>query len=627
MKNSPEHILKKMYTSEKRSWFNDCGFRSLTSLSMTHIVPDAVIPLTGNTTVKLDLQQYLLSEGTPNPIYEGMRVDMALYFCPQRLYTRGIYGNNIEEAVTLEKLPLPRADLFIYKKPSGTETTYTGDVKAILHGSLLERLGVPAQLICQGGNIPLDSTRVFNEDLTFKTLAENNLQNMAHTYVNYAVVAAYYDIMRSYFSNKFQDMVPVAQTTWEPLVDFPEYENTIVSARRETSWRSLSVFGERINWLRGVLNADESVINGTSATSRYFADSAYQMYSRLAFTPSRKPSFETERMLYFADVPLLDTLYYSGLQGAENSNILEFVKQYENAISNTGLWSTRYDSHYNTMFFDKDDIGDLVAIHSTSSTGVQDFRLAEARYVTYLKAILRGRTTEDWIDAQYGGNRLKMHDKPIFVGSDSFIVNFQQIVASASGDGVRLGDTAGRASGGSRSAFSDKAKGKTIVFTTQEPGYLISIVKCTPPVSYRDTVQPFHSYSTLADFPLPQYSGRAWQNLLGSAFGFTGRTSVDNGVVGVQPYGFDHMTAHSRVSALMATKLKSGFSFVRNAEVDWNVDDVLQSYRSTYVEGGVFDNNFYDTGVNGRQNFTLLTSYNLRKCMPLEKQVTNYDIL
>ena len=612
MKNSPENILKKMYTDVKRSWFNDTPFRSATSISMTHVVPDAVIPLTGNTTVKLDLEQYLLSEGTPNPVYEGMRVDVALYFCPQRLYTRGIYGNNILEAQSLEQLPLPTRSYF------REYNSYVGSQSSVFlncRGSLLNRLGVPAFFSAPGVNLPLVKNHI-PKDYYNMTLREAGSQNKSYPMpINMAVVSAYYDICRTYFANKFEDMVPIeGRSVWTDF-DLDQYGNPYPTGSGDTiSWQSLSVFGETINHVRGVLNTHD--------------DSC----------PSLSSLFGTGPTLKFNTVYLLDEFS----RGVDYSDIpvAQVVSLFENHISNTGLWPLRYDSHWQTMFFKPEDISGLENI--SIGNNVESYRLAEAKLATYLKQMLRGRTTEDWIDVQFG-NKLKIADEPIFVGSDSFVVSFDQIVASAQTNsdgtqmGVRLGDTAGRARGGSQKAFDENgnSKSKTITFTTQEPGYLISLVRCTPPVSYSDVLPRYHEYDTLSDFPLPSYSGKGFQDLKGSDFVYTGLKALDDSVIGSQPYGFDHMSNYNRVSALLATQMKRGYTFTRQFDLSEETFTDLSvagftNYRrylkSVYVEGDTFDNNFYDAGVNGRQNFTLLTAYNLRKCMPLEKQVTDYNL-
>lgn len=606
LKNSPENILKKMYNSEKRSWFNDCGFRSLTSLSMTHIVPDAVIPLTGNTTVKLDLEQYLLSEGTPNPVYEGMRVDVALYFCPQRLYTRGLYGNNIVEGVSPDKFEFPIRKLGVDYDP---EVQVAFSAGLVLRGSLLNRLGVPAMCIAPGVNFPLVEKHIPGDMLT-GSVRNFGAQNKSYKFpLNMSVVAAYYDICRTYFANKFVDLVPIENLRVFSGIEvdadsgLPVPGSDVVDS---VTWQSLALFGRTINHVRGVMNSPNDYID------------SYDVI------------FGEGLGVSFGPLDLLDFVNFE----VDSSDVVvgNLVNAFESVISNTGLWPQRWDSHFQTMFFDPNDIDDLVNI--SLSSNVSQIRYQEAEFVKRLKQILRGRTVEDWIDIQFG-RRLKIADEPIFVGSDSFIVNFNQIVASAQSDGVRLGDTASRAQGGSKRSYNEKGvNSKTITFTTQEPGYLISVIKCTPPVSYSDVVPRYLGYDTLDDFPLPAYSGKIFDDLTGKDFVFTGIDMLDNNVVGSQPYAFDHMTNYNRVSALMATPLKRGFSFVRQFNISDSTlgqvgfgDDFGEYLRSTYVQAEEFDNNFYDNGVNGRQNFSLVTAYNLRKCMPLEKQVTDYNMI
>lgn len=619
MKNSPENVLKKMYTSEKRSWFNDCGFRHNTNIGLTHVAPIAVVALTGNTTVKMEQMHYLQTQGTPLPLYEGMRVDIDCYFLPQRLYTRGLYGNNITEALTLEQLPLPTVSM--------TDTTYGyvggSEMGVVLRGSLLNRLGVAPQLCGPSGNRPIRPTCVVSEDESIGDISAETQNRIVN--VNMALVAGYYDICRLYYSNLFEDNVPLTRRNLRQMASatdvlpqgYTEDDMTFdlgdvkvyQKQELETEFYSLSLFGQFVNYTRGVQNFENDVVPSSYAKLFYNGDTNFG------------------GQLYFAGMNLLDTYIPTGR--IFDSPWLMSAKVLNNIYSDTGLWPNRYDSHYQTMFFKPEDISGITGI--SLGNNVQQYRLAEAKYVTALKSVLRGRTVEDWIDVQFG-NRLKINDKPIFVGRDSFMVNYQQIVASAGTEVTRLGDTASRGVGGTKKTYDDKGKAqsKPITFTTQEPGYLMVLARCTPEVSYADIQERLHDYDTLADFPLPSYDGKLFQSLNVSDFGFTGVDAIDTIEVGKQPYGFDHMTNFNRSSCLFASLDEPS---VFNRDIDLAQADhfggiaAIKDYvKSVYVEPDVFDKNFYDTGINGRLPFKLISLYDIRKCMPFEKQVTDYNL-
>lgn len=611
MKNSPEHILKKMYTSEKRAWSNNCGFRSQTNIGLTHIYPIAVVPLTGNTTVKMEMQHYLQTEGTPLPLYEGMRVDVDCFFLPQRLYTRGLYGNNLTESIEVDKLPLPRASI--------VDRDIYGDVssgiKAVLRGSLLNRLGVAPQMILPGGNRPLRPEMVMYEEEILAEVLDGGI-NSRDVYVNMAVVAGYYDICRTRYMNTFVNEVPISFTRSVLSNRTPagELYDLTASTGSFNAFYDTSSFGQYINYLRGVAN---------------FYDDDVPMVNEIFYNDEK---FSVSNGLSFV-VPLLDSLDEGSLDDLLGlSTVKDVARALNNEYSITGLWPNRLDSHFQTMFFDENEINSLTRSISIGGD-VESFRLAESKFALTLKKILRGRTMEDWIDVQYG-NTLKINDEPIFVGRDSFMVSYQQIVSSATTNsdkkGERLGDTSSRGVGGTAKAYDDKgnAVSKPIVFTTQEPGYMMVLCRCTPEVSYPDVHERFHEYDTLDDFPLPIYSGKLFQPLKSSDMIFTGLETYDNIVIGQQPYGFDYMTSFNRSSCKFASS-EEGSVFNRKFDLAGlgSFDpDVLAYLQTVYVEPDVYDENFYDNGVNGRLPFKLISLFDIRKCMPLEKQVTDYSI-
>lgn len=617
MKNSPEQILKKMYTSVKRNKFDrTTSFPITTSLSMTHAVPFFVKPLTGNTTVNLELDQYLLTESTPTPIFEGMRVDTRFFFCAQRHYTRGLYGDNIDEAIDIEQIPLPRVPL--NSAYTMVDIDSTGGA-AIFRGSLLNRLGVPAQISINKAQRPLNVRHLVLGDADrFDTVD----LNAAPSYANWAVVAAYFDICSRYLANKFEDRVPLGSSVSASLDGGWNLQG--LEGQTLSTFYSLAEFSRTVNNLRGVLNTGLSL------------NEAQEMPS-LDYIAAGSSFDFSDGARYFGPVKLTDSWFQADNPYEEFStdSITPLISSLESVFSNCGLWPTRFDSHYQTMFFKPSDIDGL--LEEEVGPDIRSYRLAQSKFSSRLRAILRGRTTRSWMNAQYG-TKLKMTDHPIFVGGDSFLVNFQNIVASAPGTQttdtgireIRLGDSGGRGVGGTQRAFDEKSKRnlKEISFTTQEPGYLIGIVTCTPAVSYSDASENFHEYDTLADFPLPARSGKLFQSLRLKNFAFTG-TSADEYEVGQQPYGFDYMTEYGRVSALYGSKLKESYVFKRDFDlygigVSSNTA-VLNYLRSVYVEPSTFDNNFNDAGINARQNFTLKTMCNLSVVLPLSDQVTDYN--
>lgn len=200
------------------------------------------------------------------------------------------------------------------------------------------------------------------------------------------------------------------------------------------------------------------------------------------------------------------------------------------------------------------------------------------------------------------------------------LISFQDVInQSAQGD-VPLGKASGAGARGGKNSDGDR----TIVFTAQEPGYLMVLVDFVPEISYTDVLPRWVEYDSMSSFPLPAYSGMQWQDLKGSDLVYTG-TNFDDFVIGKQPIYFDFMSSYNRTSGIFNTAGFRPYTFQRRFDLSLLDEQVglLDYIQSTYILPTTFDYNFADIGQNGRQNFWMKTEYNLRLFQPLDKQVVS----
>lgn len=586
--NTPNEVVHQAYKSDKRSWFA-LKHTHLSSYQPGYEHPDLVVPITGNTTVKLNMSRYLQSAPTVTPLFDSMRVNFRVFFAPQRLYTRGLYGNNFEEIDNIENIQLPTMR-FSYP--------VTEDAGVIIpRGSLLNRLGYPACCLYDNGDgsviaVPLDSSHWYQ-----RAGFEYDSQEVVSAYDgtldptwNLTPIVAYFDIWNHYIRNPYVEDVPVAtsfdsnlQATDFSFIPAQSLVNAVLGVRGVVTDQVGEVFPPE-NYILGQ-NADEFL--------------------------------NDEDMTFAGLVPL-------GL--ARTGMLFEDVAALNDRISPIGMLPTNFGEHYQTMFYDDDEINSLNSIViETDGDGnptVEGLRLGKSVWNRTLRTILRGRKYTDWIDVQFG-SKLKISDHPIFVGSDSMLISFQDVInQSAQGD-VPLGKASGAGARGGKNADGDR----TIVFTAQEPGYLMVLVDFVPEVSYSDVVPRWLEYETMSSFPMPAYSGRTFQDLKGSDLVFTGSQEFDERVIGKQPLYFDHMSSYNRSTALFATTPFKPYTFQRKFDLNGiflgDNSDMSSYIFNTYIYEGMFDYNFADVGQNGRQNFWMKTEYNLRLYQPLEKQVVS----
>lgn len=658
MKNSPEHVLKKMYTGVGRTW-KDVSFNHTNTFGPNYVVPDMVMALTGNTTVKMVINSYILSQPTPNPVFDSMRVDVSVFFAPQRNYVRGLIGDNFIETREIEDFDLPMATLTtpnIPAQPAERATVqyvgatgewsvesmatdkYNSFYRAVLPGSLLHRLGFPAFIVSRNfirGIYDANLTKGQEPSIYFYNDSSVYFGKRSVTF-NMSTVCAYYDICRYFLSNLMTDEVPVGNGSWNKngmiLPNLPLVVRTIDSSgvsvwsdftnpiRVSPEMYSLASFGSFLNAVRGVSNDNTTGATTIQSMNNLFIKSDVNRGATIAFN----------------NIELMDCISGMSLVGSMLSDDGVELKDtwrgvgtiLKNTISSTGLWPTRYDSHFQTMYFDASKVQSLMQV--SWSNNVESYRLAESEFATKLKRLLRGMRYKSWADVTFGA-RVKMDDHPIMLGKDSYYLRFQDIVNTGSQtQEIPLGASVGRAVGGNKSALREK-KGdeKEYVFTTQEPGYLFVLYSVVPTVSYANVLPRYLTFKKFGDFAIPQKSGKQFEDLICSDF-FATFTDRDDIVVGRQPIYFDNLTSFNKVGGAFATDLKNGFVFRRDfGGIDLNTisnKDYGKYLGNTYVEPGVFDDNFEDQGVNGRQVFNVKTYYDLKVCVPLEDQVTDYNI-
>lgn len=598
--NTPNEVLSQAYKSDKRSWFAQ-KHTHLSSYQPGYEHPDLVVPITGNTTVKLNMSRYLQSAPTVTPIFDSMRVNFRVFFAPQRLYTRGLYGNNFEEVDDILQIELPS-----FSTGSHPNTIDDAGLFVVSRGSLLNRLGYPAGFIWGNNYLPLDKDHYLEDELNAPLDAIYESSNPIHRF-NATPIVAYFDIWNHYIRNPYLDDVPITQE-----VDYEDDGSQPL--RLNNPYVQYSPAQSLVNAVLGV----------RGLSSEVFGQVVYSPATYILgfdnYTSDDGNNDVVIDLPKFADiVPLMDnfsTFDYTGTVG----QVLNAVGDW---VTPTGMLPTNFGEHYQTMFYSEDDINKLQSIViETDEDGnptVEGLRLGKSVWNRTLRTILRGRKYTDWVDVQFG-SKLKISDHPIFVGSDSMLISFQDVINQSAQGSTPLGKAAGAGARGGKGADGDR----TIVFTAQEPGYLMVLVDFVPEISYTDVLPRWVEFDSMSSFPLPTYSGMQWQDLKGSDLVYTG-TTFDDTVIGKQPIYFDFMSSYNRTSALFNTRGFRPYTFQRRFDLALLNEQVgLQNYvQSTYILPTTFDYNFADVGQNGRQNFWMKTEYNLRLYQPLDKQVVS----
>lgn len=610
-KNSPTGVVGQYLATPGRAWF-DRSFTHLASYPIGKQCPDAVVPLTGNTTVKLDMVSMLQTNPTPTSVFDSARCTVRVFFYPQRLCVRGLQNDNYMELDEIEEKQLPAVTLD-FPEP-----------RVVMYGSILNRLGLPASVATGNTLVPLNPKLYFDEDTT-KTASE--FSAFTAQKLNLSSLIGYYDICSYFLANPYDTEIPF--DTPERYLNKDASGNIVMRSLFDfdnVTYYNLKDFQNWIELIKGINSSTESI--NIPSQSVLLGDS--QSFAM----PIARSFFAVDDTFITSEFPQDVTLSAFSWSGNPLYNVAKVLSTYS---STTGLWPSTYLEDYQSTWFDVDDINSLNAVelsYETNGTPLSEVRIKQSIWNRMLRSVLRGKRLSDWMDIQFG-KKLALSNHPIMVGADSFEITFDDIIANSSGSAgqgtvgntgfVPLGAAAGRGGGYGNTNRRNKKDDRTITFTTQEPGYLFIIRDIVPHVSYPDARPRHFDYTVMADFPLPMYSGKTFQDLAVSDIMVTSSPDYNDTVVGKQPIYYDHMISGNTLGGLLQSNLYDSYTFKRISDInDMSVENSetnARHLRSTYVLRGMYDFQFTDWSQNNGENIFIKTYYNLRCYQPLDKQV------
>ena len=124
-----------------------------------------------------------------------------------------------------------------------------------------------------------------------------------------------------------------------------------------------------------------------------------------------------------------------------------------------------------------------------------------------------GGSYNDWQEAVYGEESMRMAESPIYVGGMSAEIGFDEVVSTADattmgGDDIPLGSLAGRG--------ADRANqgGKSIHIKIKEPSFIIGITSLTPRIDYSQGNKWYTRLETMNDLHKPALDGIGFQELI-----------------------------------------------------------------------------------------------------------------
>lgn len=294
--------------------------------------------------------------------------------------------------------------------------------------------------------------------------------------------------------------------------------------------------------------------------------------------------------------------------------------------------SDRFNNWLSTEWID----GATNGINEITSVDVSDGKLSMDELILSKKLFnmlnriaISGGSYNDWQEAVYGVNTIRLAESPIYCGGMSSEIVFDEVVANsgytdANGEQA-LGSLAGRG--------TDKATkgGKSIKIRIEEPSMIMCIGSITPRVFYSQGNKWWNQLDTMDDLHKPELDQIGFQELLTDEFaGFD--TVVSRGAsdpyskktyksVGKQPSWIQYMT---RVN-------ESFGSFAANQELEWMV--LGRKYAktntgaikdaTTYIDPRMYNIAFADTKITAK-NFWIQIAFDITARRKMSaKQIPN----
>lgn len=294
--------------------------------------------------------------------------------------------------------------------------------------------------------------------------------------------------------------------------------------------------------------------------------------------------------------------------------------------------SDRFNNWLSTEWIDgtTNGINEITAVDVSDGKLTMDALILSKKLFNMLNRIaVSGGSYNDWQEAVYGVNTLRLAESPMYCGGMSSEIVFDEVVANSgytdeNGEQA-LGSLAGRG--------TDKASkgGKSIKIRIEEPSMIMCIGSITPRVFYSQGNKWWNQLETMDDLHKPELDKIGFQELLTEEFAaFDSVVSRDASSpystvtyksIGKQPSWIQYMT---RVN-------ESFGSFSAGGELEWMV--LNRKYEktnagtikdaTTYIDPRIFNAAFADTKITAK-NFWVQVAFDITARRKMSaKQIPN----
>ena len=333
-------------------------------------------------------------------------------------------------------------------------------------------------------------------------------------------------------------------------------------------------------------------------------------------------------------------LWDTGLNNEFNiaaPNLYPYKTIYEESVNNNcmskyplqGLALKTYQSDYFNCWLSREWIDGVQGISNITavSTANNEFtidalNLAMKVYNMLNRIAISGGTYQDWQEAVYGEDAVRMAESPIFCGGMSCMIAFEEVVSTADTNTATAGDMPLGSLAGKGTIVPNSFKGGNIDIHIKEPAYIMGIVSITPIIDYyQGNDFDMTELDSLNDIHKPALDGIGFQNLMLESAAWWGKeydvanTKWVNNAVAKHPAWIHYMTSWNEVHGDFADKNKAGFMVLtRDYEhglgyVNGTNQTIPVKDFTTYINPSKYNYQFANTGLDS-QNFWVQIAIN-----------------
>lgn len=623
---------------------------NLSNVFRTTAAPGVLIPfykklaLNGDTW-SIDLKALVRTMPAIGPLFGSYKLQLDIFECPIRLYNGVLHNNWTKIGMDMGKVKLPKIELYALHNIESIKTSDYA-TSQVSSSSLMAYLGVRGV----GG-------LYFSGTSQAATLFSRKF--------NAVPVLAYYDIFKNYYANKQENKAFVVTaassrqkygtiksiaishgTGWEYVVkDFGSgtystsygiSSGTQIRVRIDGSFTALTfkINGTAYpytNTTYFTVNKDEGneiIITYKGSTAQTVTETAIASTADQESTGLKLQSFDLDNIDNMRKQILQDT-------GLGNEFVIDSTAAYpykaltgtSNMESNckfdmSGLVCKTYQSDIFNCWLSSDFVDGVNGINTISAVStasgsftIDALNLAKKVYNMLNRIAVSGGTYQDWQEAVYGEDAVRMAESPIYCGGMSGTIAFEEVVSTAdtqtdSAGDQPLGSLAGKGT------LTD-TKGGHVEIHIKEPSYIMGLMSITPLVDYNQGNEfDMTELDSLNDLHKPALDQIGYQNLMleravwwGKEMDGTTEIWHDN-AVGKTPAWIEYMTSYNQTYGGFAKQSELGW-MVLNREYergrgtithDLTTQSVPIKDWTTYINPTKFNYIFADTRLEA-QNF------------------------